>query len=282
MTQVTSGALSQLRKHRSVLERRCKSLVSDLWLSPRRRARSAAPPALLMAAPARAGHAGSMVVIVPKPETHLRFVLTQWLQRGTSSSAAQGSALQMVARMLACYDVDTSRHCMRVAGNVQEVGRALGLPAHQLPSLYWTGMLHDIGKVGVPKRLLHKPGKLTQAEYEIVKQHSVRGAELMMELAPDFASIASGIRSHHERWDGHGYPDGISGRRTPLFGRIVAVVDAFEAMTSSRPYRPALPVHVALAELMVSEWRAVRSAGRRSLHRAPIRRCHQRARSTCR
>src|SRR5207249_4729351 len=108
--------------------------------------------------------------------------------------------------------------------------------------------LHDIGKIGIDDAILRKTGKLTKEEYESMKAHTLRGAAIL-ETIPDLAHIIPIVRSHHERWDGKGYPDGLSGEGIPLLARIVAVADAFDAMISNRPYRSGLTLEKAFTGL---------------------------------
>ena len=109
-------------------------------------------------------------------------------------------------------------------------------------------MLHDVGKIGIPDAILHKPGRLTAGEYDIVKQHVALGDMIVRDL-PDIDLVRAGIRHHHERWDGDGYLTGLAGEEIPLIARILAVGDAFSAMTTTRPYRKALDVGEALKRL---------------------------------
>lgn len=148
--------------------------------------------------------------------------------------------LRSLMRLLAHHDEETSSHCERVAKNARTVGQAMGLQPLELETLYWAGYLHDLGKIASPARMLLKEGPLTPEEYEVMKQHTTIGAETIMTITPAFREIAEAVHSHHERWDGNGYPRGSSGEDIPLFGRILGVVDAFEAMTSDRPYRKAM------------------------------------------
>jgi HD-GYP domain-containing protein (c-di-GMP phosphodiesterase class II) len=104
-------------------------------------------------------------------------------------------------------------------------------------ALSWAAWLHDLGKLGVSEALLSKTGPLTESEWVEMKRHPATGAEMLVSLSPYLEPIAAGIRSHHERWDGGGYPDGLAGVEIPIVGRIVAVADAFDAMTHRRPYR---------------------------------------------
>lgn len=165
------------------------------------------------------------------------------IERSMEEDLAAGYArtLRGFASVVAIRDEMTGGHCERVAANACEVGEALELPRHQLEALYWSGMLHDLGKVGVPESILLKPGSLTEEEFHIIRDHAAMGATLVGSLSPAFEAIADGVRSHHERWDGNGYPLGLAGGRIPLFGRILAIVDNFEALTCERPYRQPMP-----------------------------------------
>jgi|FLYL01.1.fsa_nt_gi putative nucleotidyltransferase with HDIG domain len=164
-------------------------------------------------------------------------------------TATNAKTLKAFASLVELRDEQTSGHCERVAHNACVVGEALGLARQELDTLYWAGILHDLGKVATPAEILLKPGRLTPAEYEEIKRHATVGAELITSISADFAVIATGLRSHHERWDGKGYPEGLQGTDIPIFGRILGVVDVFEALTSKRPYRDPLPPDEALAYL---------------------------------
>lgn len=164
-----------------------------------------------------------------------------------SLSVTYAQTLKSFASLVALRDEQTGGHCERVAHNACVVGEALKLSKTELDALHWTGILHDLGKVATPAHILLKPGKLTPEEYAEIQKHAVVGAELLASVSNDFAAIAVGVRSHHERWDGTGYPDGLKGEAIPLAGRIMAVVDVFEALTSKRPYREPLPPDEALA-----------------------------------
>lgn len=157
--------------------------------------------------------------------------------------------LRSLVFLLEHHDEETSAHCERVAANALRVGQELGLSQVDLELLYWSAYLHDIGKLATPARMLLKEGPLTGDEYEVMKQHAAIGAQALSSISHDFVPVAEAVRAHHERWDGSGYPDGIHGQQIPLFGRILAVVDAFEAMTSDRPYRKAMSSRAAAAIL---------------------------------
>jgi diguanylate cyclase (GGDEF)-like protein len=142
----------------------------------------------------------------------------------------------------------TRRHSEDVARYAGFLAAQLGLDDQVRSVVYRAGRLHDIGKIGIPDHILRKPGALTEAEYESVKQHVALGDLIVRDL-PDLDDIRAGIRHHHERWDGKGYLHGLAGEAIPEVARILAVCDAFSAMTTTRPYRKALSVDVALSRL---------------------------------
>jgi putative two-component system response regulator len=142
-------------------------------------------------------------------------------------------------------DRQTAWHCERLAFISVALGMALRLPKPQLLALYRGGFLHDVGKVGIPDSILLKPAALSADEWVVMRSHPLRGEEIcrpMKSLAP----VLPIVRSHHERWDGSGYPDGLRGRQIPLLARVLQIADIYDALTSPRPYKPALPPRVAL------------------------------------
>jgi len=149
---------------------------------------------------------------------------------------------------LAAREPSMHAHLEGVAGLAVEVGRALGLADEELHELARAAQLHDLGKVAVPDEILVKPTALDEREWSFIRQHTVVG-ERILRASPAFRGAAAIVRSSHERWDGTGYPDGLAGEEIPVASRIVCACDAFEAMTSTRPYREARPVDAALAEL---------------------------------
>lgn len=166
-----------------------------------------------------------------------------------TASSTYARTLRAIAATISVREDLEGGHCERVAYNALAMGKALGFRPPDLNTLYWAGLLHDLGKLAVPEEILLKPGPLTESEYAVVKQHAARGADMLLRVSPGFAPIAAGVRSHHEHWDGRGYPDGLRGTAIPVFGRILAVVDVFEALTSRRPYHAPLPPEQALAYL---------------------------------
>jgi HD-GYP domain-containing protein (c-di-GMP phosphodiesterase class II) len=157
-------------------------------------------------------------------------------------------ALDVLARVMDLSDPATSEHSRDIAKLVPRVGRMLGIRGAQCEELELAARFHDIGKVAVPEAVLRKPGPLDSDEWELMACHVEWGSELLRHL-PECESIAQIVRHHHERFDGSGYPDGLSGEQIPLASRIITVCDAYGAMVSDRPYRRALSHEHALAEL---------------------------------
>jgi diguanylate cyclase (GGDEF)-like protein/putative nucleotidyltransferase with HDIG domain len=143
----------------------------------------------------------------------------------------------------------TRHHSEEVTDFAISLGKELGLSDESQKVLRVAGLLHDIGKIGVPDRILRKPGRLTADEYETIKQHTLIGDAIVAAI-PDLAEVRTAVLAHHERYDGHGYPNQLAGEEIPLLGRILAVTDAYSAMITDRPYRKALTVEEALAELV--------------------------------
>jgi putative two-component system response regulator len=150
-------------------------------------------------------------------------------------------------------DKYTGLHCERLANYSIALGQALGLPRQEQLALYRGGYLHDIGKISIPDAILFKRGLLTDEEWQTMRLHTVRGEDIcrpMKTLAP----VMPIIRSHHERWDGSGYPDGLAGEEIPLLARILQVADIYDALTTARPYKPAFS-HQHAIEIMNEEAR---------------------------
>jgi diguanylate cyclase (GGDEF)-like protein len=152
-----------------------------------------------------------------------------------------------LARAVDAKDAYTRSHCQTVSQLCGLIGAELGLDTGRLTRLRLAGLLHDVGKIGVPDAILNKPAKLTDDEYEHMKRHSLLGYDIVQ--AADMEVEARWVRHHHERFDGAGYPDGLSGEEIPLESRVILVADAFEAMTSDRPYRQAPGQSFAILEL---------------------------------
>ena len=157
--------------------------------------------------------------------------------------------LQALVHFLEEKDPYTRGHSVRVAHYSARVGRMMGLPPGVMDVIALGAELHDIGKIGVSEVVLHKAGKLSDAEYHHIMEHPAIGARILAPLMRDVPASLAIVRSHHERLDGKGFPDGLKGDDIPLEVRVVTVADSFDAMTSVRPYRPALSVEKALREL---------------------------------
>ncbi len=148
--------------------------------------------------------------------------------------------LKAMINALDAKDPYTCGHSDRVASTARQIGERLGLEARECDLLYMSGLLHDIGKIGIPDEVLLKPGKLTPEEFEIIAQHPSIGHAILSHL-PQLKAVLPGVLHHHEHLNGNGYPHKLTGDDIPLFGRILAVADAFDAMTTCRPYRTAMP-----------------------------------------
>jgi HD-GYP domain-containing protein (c-di-GMP phosphodiesterase class II) len=157
-------------------------------------------------------------------------------------------ALLVLSDAIDARDPYTRGHSARVARMAHEVGVRLGCTEAELSLLHLGGALHDIGKLVVSPEILRKPGPLTTEEFEQVREHPRAGAR-MVAFDDALRPACGGVLFHHERWDGGGYPTGCSGTQIPLEARILSVVDCYDAMTSDRPYRPALPPEAAATEV---------------------------------
>ncbi|HEX8276494.1 MAG TPA: HD domain-containing phosphohydrolase [Longimicrobiaceae bacterium] len=157
-------------------------------------------------------------------------------------------ALLSLANAVEARDDYTGNHVGRVARRAVATGREMGLAGDELRHLWVGALLHDIGKIAVPDDILRKPARLTDAEYEVMKRHPEIGAAIMSRSAFLRPALPA-VLHHQERWDGAGYPAGLRGEAISLQGRIIAVVDTFDAIVSSRPYRPGRPPEAALAEI---------------------------------
>lgn len=164
------------------------------------------------------------------------------------SESLHSDMLTSLIRALEECDSDTEQHVRRTQEMGAELGRRIELSDIQQSKLALLCLLHDIGKVGVPMEILNKPGKLTDEEWKIMRSHVEKGYEIAMSNT-ELRQIAEEIRHHHERWDGNGYPDGLSRESIPVLSRVISVVDAFDAMINDRPYRKGMPIPKAIEEL---------------------------------
>ena len=153
-----------------------------------------------------------------------------------------------LASAIDAKDTYTNGHSLRVAEYSREIAKRYGYSKKHQEEIYMMGLLHDVGKIGVPDAVINKPAKLTDEEYEIIKNHPVLGARILGNIK-EMPALVKGARWHHERYDAKGYPDGLAGKDIPEEARIIAVADAYDAMTSYRSYRLPLPQEVVREEI---------------------------------
>ena len=183
-------------------------------------------------------------VLVLAPLFVARWATTQF----AAQRRAYEATVSVLCQAVETKDVYTRGHCERVCRGSVMIAQEIGMRGDRVEAIRCAGMLHDIGKLGVPTQVLQKTGRLTDDEYAVIKLHPMRGLEIVREIG--FLDEAlDGIMHHHERIDGRGYPMGLAGDEIPEFARVLAVADAFDAMTSTRSYRGARPVHEAIEEL---------------------------------
>jgi putative two-component system response regulator len=162
---------------------------------------------------------------------------------------AAGSIVMTLAVMIESRDGYKEGHCHRIANYATALGRGLGLGSKDLQALHRGGFLHDIGMLAIPEPVLRKSGRLNPEEFELVKSHTVIGDSLIESLR-SLQAVRPIIRHHHERFDGSGYPDGLRGDAIPLLAQIIGLVDAYDAVTTQRPYQQAKPIDEAIGVLM--------------------------------
>lgn len=156
--------------------------------------------------------------------------------------------VKSLAAAIDAKDTYTNGHSVRVADYSAEIARRAGYDVSALQRIYITGLLHDVGKIGIPDAIINKNGKLDDEEYAIIKTHPEKGAAILSNIQ-DMPELSIGARWHHERFDGKGYPEGLMGEDIPEMARIIAIADAYDAMTSNRSYRKSLPQEVVRAEI---------------------------------
>lgn len=156
--------------------------------------------------------------------------------------------VKSLAAAIDAKDTYTNGHSVRVADYSAEIARRAGYDVSALQRIYITGLLHDVGKIGIPDAIINKNGKLDDEEYAIIKTHPEKGAAILSNIQ-DMPELSIGARWHHERFDGKGYPEGLMGKDIPEMARIIAIADAYDAMTSNRSYRRSLPQEVVRVEI---------------------------------
>jgi putative nucleotidyltransferase with HDIG domain len=170
------------------------------------------------------------------------------------NNAYRGTAL-VLGDVVEADDGYTGEHCRGVVQLALALARELGLSAEQTRNLEFGSLLHDVGKIAVPKEIINKPGKLDPVEWEVMTTHTLAGQEMLDRIGGFMRKVGLIVRSHHERWDGGGYPDGLAGERIPLEARIIACCDSWSAMRTDRAYRKALSYEVARAEIIANSGR---------------------------
>jgi putative nucleotidyltransferase with HDIG domain len=165
------------------------------------------------------------------------------------NDAYRGTAL-VLGDVVEADDAYTGEHCKSVVLQALDVAQELGLNADEQRKVEFAALLHDVGKIAVPKEIVNKPGKLDDREWAIIKTHTVEGQKLLGRVGGFMSEVGEIVRASHERWDGGGYPDGLAGTEIPLEARIVSCCDSFNAMTTTRSYRNAMPVSAAVSELI--------------------------------
>jgi HD-GYP domain-containing protein (c-di-GMP phosphodiesterase class II) len=190
-----------------------------------------------------AGHPWVLIgLVIPTVLLHNSLHKTLLLQRQTVA------AVEQMADLVDIRDGYTGQHSERVADRAEQIARRLRLSPDQVATIRLAARVHDIGKIAIPDRVLHKPGPLDEAEWELMKTHVDAGCRVLERFA-DYRSGLELVRSHHERVDGSGYPRGLDGVQVPLGAQVIAIADSIDAMTSQRPYRRPMPLSYVVAEL---------------------------------
>ena len=172
-------------------------------------------------------------------ETEVRRQTKKAEERRAKVEKMSEETVLCLAKTIDAKDKYTNGHSERVAQYSREIAKRAGLSENEQKDIYMMGLLHDIGKIGVPDTVINKPGRLTDEEFALIKKHPVIGSEILKNIT-EMPGIEQGARWHHERYDGGGYPDGIRGEDIPVYARIIGVADAYDAMTSKRSYRGVL------------------------------------------
>lgn len=208
-------------------------------------------PVALLAASADVRHPGAFVLAVPLAVLLLlqSRERTERIDKAVELSGAYRGTALLLGNVIGIDDEYTGSHSHGVVDLARAIARQLGLSDEHVQEVEFAALLHDVGKLRVPKEIINKPERLTPEEWETVKRHPVEGEKMLAYVGPQLARVGAYVRAHHERYDGTGYPDGLKGDEIPLIARIIAVCDAYHAMITDRPYRPARSVASAVEEL---------------------------------
>ena len=210
-------------------------------------------PIAFAVAIAAGGHPATVALVLPLGGLLLYFARDRRARMQAAlelSHAYRGTAL-LLGDVVEADDAYTGSHSRDVVGLALGVGPMLGLDPEQMRRLEFGALLHDVGKIDVPKEIINKSGPLTPEEWAVIKQHTLVGQAMLENVGGVLGEVGVVVRSSHERYDGLGYPDGLAGRAIPVESRIISCCDAFNAMTTNRPYRAALDLDEALDELLV-------------------------------
>jgi HD-GYP domain-containing protein (c-di-GMP phosphodiesterase class II) len=189
------------------------------------------------------GIAATFLVVVP-------LIVARWtLSLYEAERDAQAATMRAFIQVIETKDLYTRGHSERVSEGVGMLGKHLKLPEARQNALEHAGLLHDVGKVGVPTSIIQKPGRLDDSEMDAIRLHPARGVELIGNI-PFLEEVKSAVLHHHEKYDGTGYPAGLTGQNIPYFARIIGIVDAFDCLTSTRSYRPARSIEETLEILL--------------------------------
>jgi putative two-component system response regulator len=177
--------------------------------------------------------------------TAIMLILLKYLSKLVDTLIMSDKIIMTIANSIEAKDVYTKGHVQRVTAYALKVGEYFNLSVNEMKELKTASLLHDIGKIGVPDEILNKPGKLTNEEFEVMKNHTVFGSKILQPLS-GFTHLVGMVRSHHEKLDGSGYPDGLKGEDIYITTRILTVIDIYDALITERPYKKAFTKEVAL------------------------------------
>jgi HD-GYP domain-containing protein (c-di-GMP phosphodiesterase class II) len=212
---------------------------------------AALTPVGFVAALATAERPGAVLAIVPLLGVIAVFAREREARMDSLAelnAAYRGTAL-VLGDVVEADDDYTGEHCRNVVELAMRIGERLTLPAHRMRNLEFAALLHDVGKVAVPNAIINKPGALDEAEWAVVRRHTIEGQRMLDRVGGFMREVGVIVRAHHERWDGAGYPDGLAGTGIPLEARIIACCDTWNAMTTTRAYRAAMSPAEAADEL---------------------------------